>query len=336
MEWVILFFLAASIYLYALLGGADFGVGVHELFIDAKNKRKHEDVVKEAMGPVWEANHMWLIIVVVILFVGLPKVYSEVSIHLHIPLMLMLLGIILRGCAFSFRQYDAVEDGSRKYYSIVFSISSFLTPITLGIIIGALMLGRIQPEPIDYYSTYVAPWLNIFSLATGSFILSIFTFVAAVFMIGENNIGPFKSGYIKRAKICYVVMILSGGMVFIASHIDGLNLAAQFVSHPVALTAMSIATFCHICMWKYFNMRRAWRLRILTGFQLLMIITAWIAVTFPNVVVYADGTTLTVLDNLAPSSSQFALGVALLAGAGIFLPILFYLFFIFKFNRFHH
>ncbi len=330
MIWIVLFFLALSTYLYCLLGGADFGIGVHELFVKSKRKRAHEDIVKEAMGPVWEANHMWLIIVVVILFVGFPKVYAEGSTHLHIPIMLMLIGIIMRGCAFSFRHYDSVEDGSRKYYSLIFSISSLLTPIMLGVIVGALTLGRIQTEPLGYYETYVNPWLNVFSFAVGLFVLSIFTFLAGVFMIGEQSIGAFRLNYIRRAKISHIVMVIMGGLVFLAAELSGLNLAEKFLKNHIALVAIFLATASHGWLWLLFNIKSAWRLRFLTGFQLLMVVVAWFAIMYPNALYYADGSALSLLEHAAPAKTLFMLSLALIIGSVIFLPLLTYLFVVFK------
>ena len=330
MNWVVLFFLGLSAFLYCLLGGADFGIGVHELFIKPENKRKHEDIVKEAIGPVWEANHMWLIIVVVVLFVGFPKLYTEISIHLHIPIMLMLMGIIMRGCAFTFRHYDSIEDGSRKYYSLVFSISSILTPIMLGVIVGSLMLGRIQTQPTTYFETYVAPWANLYSFSVGFFVLSVFAFIASIFMVGETTIGQFKDNYIKRGKVSHSIMIIVGAFVFLSAEIDGVHLISQFMAHPVALTAFLLASISHIFLWKLFKVKQAWGLRFLTGFQLLMILTAWMAVNYPNIIAYADGTFLSLVIPMAPPKTLFALGMALIIGAAFFLPVLGYLFFIFK------
>ncbi len=330
MIWIVLTFLALSVYLYCLLGGADFGVGVHELFVSKKKKRQHEEVVRVAMGPVWEANHMWIIITIVILFVGFPRVYAEVSTYLHIPITLMLVGIIMRGCAFSFRHYDAVEDGSRKYYSLIFSLSSILTPITFGMIVGALMLGKINPEGLDYYSVYVAPWLNLFTLATGFFILSIFTFIASIFMIGEETIGDLKKSYIRRAKIVHLIMIAMGGLVFLTAQMEGFPLAIQFLKNPIALTSVALATISHFLLWKWLASAKAWPLRFVAGFQLLMVVTAWMEFSFPNAITYADGSVLSFLAEAGPDKTLWMLGLTLIIGAIIFLPILGYLFFVFK------
>ena len=110
MLYVVTGFLWISILLYLLLAGADFGAGILELVSSPKSKIITRKLMYRIMGPIWEANHMWLIISIVILFVGFPAVYTAVSVYLHIPLVLMLMGIIARGTAFSFRNYDAVKD----------------------------------------------------------------------------------------------------------------------------------------------------------------------------------------------------------------------------------
>lgn len=333
MEWIVLFFLALSVYLYSLLGGADFGAGVHELFVAAKDRRKHEEVVKEAMGPVWEANHMWLIIMIVILFVGFPKVYAQVSIYLHIPITLMLMGIVLRGCAFTFRHYDVVEDSWRKHYSTVFAYSSLITPIMFGMIIGALMLGRIEPQPTDYFTTYIAPWFNIFCLTVGLFVLSIFMFLAGVFMIGEEKIGIFRTEYIKRTKQLHLVMIIAGAMVFVTAEASGLPLIQNFFSHPLATLAIILATLSHFVLWRLFKSRLTWTLRAVAGFQLFMVVAAWMAVIFPDVIFYDDGSRLSILNAVGPEKTIWLLSWALMIGAVLFLPLLVYLFIIFKGKR---
>ena len=85
-------FLYLAILLYVLLGGADFGAGIIEMFTSQRNIRRTRKTVYHAIGPIWEANHMWLIIVIVILFVGFPIIYSDLSVYLHIPLLIMLMG----------------------------------------------------------------------------------------------------------------------------------------------------------------------------------------------------------------------------------------------------
>lgn len=129
MIYVVIAFLWVSIVLYFILGGADFGAGIVELFtFRRKDKKITKNLMYESIAPIWEANHMWLIIAIVILFVGFPEIYSFASIYLHIPLVLMLVGIIARGTAFTFRHYDAVKDEWQTVYTQIFYYSSLLTP----------------------------------------------------------------------------------------------------------------------------------------------------------------------------------------------------------------
>ncbi|RZK64206.1 MAG: cytochrome d ubiquinol oxidase subunit II, partial [Pedobacter sp.] len=117
MIYVVISFLWTAILLYILLGGADFGAGIIELFTSKENRPKTRKTMYNAIGPIWEANHMWLIIAIVILFVGFPKIYTTISVYLHIPLVCMLLGVIARGTAFVFRNYDAVKDEMQRVYT---------------------------------------------------------------------------------------------------------------------------------------------------------------------------------------------------------------------------
>src|SRR5512146_2241093 len=171
MLYVVIIFLLIAVFLYCLLGGADFGAGIIELFAGS-NKDKIKTLVSKAMAPIWEANHMWVIITVVILFMGFPAIYTQVSISLYIPLILLLIGIIFRGTAFTFRHYDAILDESQIIYSRIFAVSSLIVSFFFGLIVGALVSGKITPEPANFYEGYIHPWINLFSISTGIFICS--------------------------------------------------------------------------------------------------------------------------------------------------------------------
>ena len=141
---IVVTFLCLGLLLYFLLGGADFGAGIVELFTSRRNRSRTRRTSYQAIGPVWEANHMWLIIAIVILFVGFPRLYTVMSIHLHIPLVILLIGIIARGTAFVFRHYDAVRDDMQLVYNGIFEYSSIITPLFLGIIAGSAISGSID------------------------------------------------------------------------------------------------------------------------------------------------------------------------------------------------
>ncbi|MDB5086469.1 MAG: cytochrome ubiquinol oxidase subunit, partial [Mucilaginibacter sp.] len=166
MLYVVISFLFLAIVLYFLLGGADFGAGIIELFTSEKNKSRTRKTSYQAIGPIWEANHMWLIIAVVIMFVAFPTIYSTMCTYLHIPLLIMLLGITARGTAFAFRNYDAIKgENTQRIYNKVFVYSSFITPLFLGIIAGSAVSGRIDINADTFLSAYIFSWLNWFSVA---------------------------------------------------------------------------------------------------------------------------------------------------------------------------
>src|SRR5688572_25647684 len=217
MLYVVIIYLWAAILLYLLLGGADFGAGIIELFTSKKNERLTRRTMYKAIGPIWEANHMWLIITIVILFVGFPAIYTTMSVHLHIPLVIMLLGIIARGTAFTFRHYDAVVDDMQEVYNRIFAWSSFLTPFFLGIIAGSAVSGQIDTEARDFLTAYVYSWLSWFTVAIGLFTVGICGFLAAVYLIGEAESPQERARFRKKAFVMNIAAVASGGLVFLAA-----------------------------------------------------------------------------------------------------------------------
>src|SRR4051812_5378836 len=110
LEIVIALVTLASLILYALMGGADFGGGVWDLLAQGPRAARQRKVISDAIAPIWEANHVWLILVIVLLFTAFPGAFAAMMTALHIPLTAMLVGVVLRGSAFVFRKYDAKDD----------------------------------------------------------------------------------------------------------------------------------------------------------------------------------------------------------------------------------
>jgi len=132
---------------YAVLGGADFGGGIWDLLAGGPRKAAQRDAISHAMGPVWEANHVWLIFVIVLLFAGFPDAYAALSIGLFFPFHLVLLGIILRGAAFVFRAYSPQSArgvaAPKHAWGAVFGAASVVTPLVLGMSLGAVSSGAV-------------------------------------------------------------------------------------------------------------------------------------------------------------------------------------------------
>jgi len=116
---------------YVLLGGADFGGGVWDLAARGPRASQHRKIIAHAIGPIWEANHVWMIVAVVLLFTCFPSAFAVIMTALHVPVTLMLIGIVLRGSSFVFRKVDPAGEGGPSGWQTVFAVSSLVTPVMI-------------------------------------------------------------------------------------------------------------------------------------------------------------------------------------------------------------
>lgn len=330
MEQVVIIFLCLAILLYFLLGGADFGAGIIELFTSEKNRGKTRNTMYHAIGPVWEANHMWLIIAIVILFVGFPFIYTTMSVHLHIPLAIMLIGIIARGTAFVFRHYDAVKDNMQGVYNQVFVYSSFITPLFLGIIAGSVLSGQIDLNANNFADAYIFSWLNWFSISVGLFTTALCGFLAAIYLIGECKTVEDKKRFIKKAEYMNIAAVIFGAMVFFSAAMENVPLMNWVVYNKVGLTAVSLASLSLVLLWYLLLKGKTKILRLLAGFQVTMILVAISYAHFPNFIRLKGGEVISLYTTIGPDKTIQSLGWALVLGSLLILPFLGYLFYKFQ------
>ncbi len=332
MEYIVIAYLFLAILLYLILAGADFGAGIIEMFTSKKNVKRTRKTLYHAIGPIWEANHMWLIIVIVILFVGFPVIYSELSVYLHIPLTIMLIGIIARGTAFVFRHYDAVRDNMQSVYNRIFIWSSVVTPLFLGIIAGSTLSGRINPDATTFTSAYIYSWLDWFAVSVGIFTVALCGFLASVYLIGEADDENDRQRFIRKAKAMNIIAVLSGIVVFIAAYLENIPLAKWIFEDKVGLGAVILATIALIFMWRYVLYLKSITLipRMLAAFQVTMILLAISYAHFPQFVFLHGRDALSLLEHQAPYKTMQSLGWALLLGSIFILPSLFYLYYSFQ------
>ena len=329
MLYVVIIFLWTSVLLYLLLGGADFGAGIIELFTARKNKVQIRKTLYKAIGPIWEANHMWLIIAIVILFVGFPVIYSTMSTYLHIPLTVMLLGIVARGTAFAFRHHDAVVDDMQDVYNKIFAYSSFITPFFLGVIAGSAVSGQIDTSARDFSTAFVFSWLSWFTVAIGLFTVSICGFLAAVYLIGETESPPERIRFRNKAFIMNLAAVVSGGLVFISAEAQQIPLWQWIFGEPIGMLAVIAATISLLVLWYLMYRGKSAVPRLLAGFQVSMILLAVTYNHFPDIVILKEGT-LSLMDHAGHEKTIDALGMALLIGSIFILPALFYLMYSFQ------
>lgn len=332
---ILIFFIGASLLLYVLLGGSDYGAGILELLPAGKQREEQKHVINEAMGPVWEANHIWLILIVVILFVGFPSIFTTLMVALHIPMLALLVGIVVRGTAFTFRHYDAIQaPKSQRVYTLLFGISSLWAAFWLGIIVASLGRGLIDTsaeaaQRLGVWGVYVAPWWGWYPLATGLFVASIFAFLACVYLIDETKDEALRRRFTRYGAAFNGAVILSGGLVFAASYLEKESLVAVFFRNPATLVVMALATLMFIVLWTAIRRHNVIVTRLVAGAQVTMILFGWLLLYAPVVVLTAQGP-LTFYKDAAPAATQMHLVIALLAGSLLIFPSLIFLLRVFK------
>ncbi|MEP6572023.1 MAG: cytochrome d ubiquinol oxidase subunit II [Gemmatimonadota bacterium] len=312
---------------YALLAGADFGGGVWDMLATGPRKVAQRALIAEAISPVWEANHVWLILAVVILFTCFPPAYAHLSIALHIPLVLMLIGIVLRGTAFTFRSYDSQHHQAQRRWGRIFASASVVTPLILGIAIGAVASGRIGGPPSGtFIQAYVLRWFNPFCLSVGCFALALFAFLAATYLTVEAKTAELRDDFRVRA-------LWAGAAVF-ATALVTLVLALRFAplvgeglmrsprAVPIHLLTGAAAVTALAALW-----RRHWRIaRLAAAAQVTLILWGWAFSQYP----YLVPPTITVQNSVAPPVTIRIVLIALAVGAVVLVPSLVYLMKVFK------
>ena len=174
--------LFAGVVAYAVLGGADFGSGFFDLTAGSSRRGAElRTLVDHSIGPVWEANHVWLIYVLVIWWTGFPESFAAAMSTLALPLLFALLGIVLRGASFAFRKY-AETLGQARLFGVVFATSSILAPFFLGTVAGGIASGRV---PLDGTGDRWTSWVNPTSLFGGVIAVGTCAFLAGVFLVAE-------------------------------------------------------------------------------------------------------------------------------------------------------
>ncbi len=316
---------------YVLLGGADFGGGVWDLFARGPRREQQRALIAHAIGPIWEANHVWLILVVVLLFTCFPPAFAVISTELHVPLSLMLFGVVLRGSAFTFRTYDAQDDGVQRRWGLVFSLSSILTPAALGICVGAIASGAVGRAStlgaVPFAARFVDPWTNPFVLGVGAFSLALFAFLAAVYLTVEAGADAELQGDFRRRALAAGVAVFVcafGTLAMADAHAP--RIIAGVMRSPAALP-LQLATAAAALLAFWALIVRRYRLaRLAAGAQVSCIVWGWGIAQYP----YIIPSTLTVHDAAAPAITlRLTLG-ALAAGAIVLVPSLAYLYRVFK------
>jgi cytochrome d ubiquinol oxidase subunit II len=170
---------------YAVLGGADFGAGFWDLTAGgARRGARVRGLIKRSMSPVWEANHVWLIFVLVIFWTGFPTGFGAVMSTLYVPLFGAAVGIIFRGAAFAVRG-EAATIGEARVLGATFALSSVIVPFFFGATVGAIATGQVPSpdgggDPISSWTNLPAIYIGVLAVATGAYLAAVFLAADAV------------------------------------------------------------------------------------------------------------------------------------------------------------
>jgi cytochrome d ubiquinol oxidase subunit II len=307
--------------LYTVLAGADFGAGFWQLVAGSGERgRRIRDHAHHANAPVWEANHVWLILVITVLWTGYPTVFGSVFSTLAIPIFVAAIGIVLRGLAYTL-QNATMEPRQRRLIDMTFAVSSIITPYMLGTVIGAIASGRVPVG--NAAGDLVTSWVNPTSILAGCLAVLTGAFLAAVYLAADArrlHEPELADAFRTRALMAGVA---AGGLAIAglivedhdARHIfngltTGWGLAAVIISGTAGLTSLGLT-------W----MRRYGAARAGAALAVAAILSGWAMAQRPDVL---PGLTLSAA--AAADSTMIAIIISIAIGAVTLFPSLALLF----------
>ena len=319
----------AALVIYSLFGGADYGAGFWDLMCSGPRQQGQRDLIARAIQPVWEANHIWLILIVVLMFSGFPAAFSEISLSLAVPIFLILLGIVLRGSSYVFRAYFTGSVRTQLYWGKVFSISSSITPLFLGIVIGAISSNGVLVKDGISESGFLGTWFYPFPLIVGLLSLSLFAYLSACYLTIETDDPALQNDFRNRALFSGFASLMAAFATYVVAGNaaqgirDGLS-RAPYV-WLIELGGAIAALVAFQALWT----RHYQRARIAAAAQVTLIVFGWGVAQYPYVV----RPELTIYNSSAPTNIVSDLVIAVAMGALLLIPSLILLLFVFKTHR---
>ncbi|HEY1834623.1 MAG TPA: cytochrome d ubiquinol oxidase subunit II [Solirubrobacteraceae bacterium] len=316
-----LIFVLVGLALYAVLAGADFGAGLWQLLAGSGERAERlGEHAHEAMAPVWEANHVWLIFVLTVSWTAYPAAFGAVASTLAVPFFLAAVGIILRGAAYALRSGSA-NTRERRRIDRAFAGASLLTPFALGTMVGAVASRRVPPG--NAAGKLFASWLNPTSLTVGALAVCASAYMAAVFMAADAaRTGDEQLVRSLRLRAlaagCATGALAVAGLIVL--HADAHVLYERMV-HREALIGPAVSALAGLATLALVHTRRFEPARYAASLAVAAVIGGWGYAQYPSLL---PG--LTVAQAAASHDVLVALVVAVLAGALVLFPSLALLF----------
>ena len=316
--------LALAAVIYLLTGGADFGGGILALSSRGENRAGRREAVETAIAPIWEANHVWLILIVVLLFVCFPVGYAAISTALHIPLTLFLLAIVGRGSAFVFRQYGRGDEVEKRHWDRVFGWSSLAAAFLLGDIYGGLLSHEIRFGPDGVPLSFFAGWTSPLAISVGLMVVAQTSLLAAVYLCVEST-GAVRESF-RRSAIGWGVALggFAGATLVLASEgapgLASTLLTGDSVGFHVATGLAALAALSALAV-----SRLRWA-RAFAVIQATLVASGGVVALHP----YLVPPDLTLAEAAAPDAAIRTTLIVLAMGSLVLIPAFGWLLWVFK------
>ncbi len=329
---ILLSILWLALFIYAIFGGADFGAGMLELFAIGESRQRQTALIDESIGPVWESNHVWLIFLLVVFFTAFPSAFAAINVVLFIPLLLAVIGIVLRGSSFVFKTHGIIRSNRNvRILTRTFSVASAMTPFFLALVGAAIASGVIVIQNKGQIVTNTASdWLTPFTLTVGAMALSLCVTISAIYLTVEAT----GKGQTELAE-AFRRRGLTAGALTAAFGLLGLILSpseAAFLWHgmlnraiPVVIVTMLVGIATAAALW---FKRYVWA-RVLVVALTALLLLSWGMSQYP----YIIPPDVTDANASSPLPTQQFLLVGIIIALIIVVPSLWYLFYVFKLKK---
>jgi cytochrome d ubiquinol oxidase subunit II len=301
---------------YALFGGADFGGGFWDLIAgDAEKGERPRALIQRSLTPVWEANHVWLIFVLVILWTAFPPAFSAIFTTLYVPIALAALGIVLRGAGFAFRK--SIQGlSARRAAGATFALSSVLTPFFMGAVVGAIASGNVPAGGNgDAFST----WLEPLPLLTGAMFVATGAYLSAVFLVGDARRAgepDLEHYFVRRALAAAAVAGIAAAFGLVELHAEARYIFDRLVDQGLPLVILSVV--CGVGLLAALLRSGRKPLRPLAAGAVVSVIWGWGVAQFP----YLLPTSLRIDQAAAPDPTLVTIFIVFAVAAVLVLPSL--------------
>lgn len=307
---------------YAMFGGADFGGGIWTALAFGRRKREVREAIFQAMGPVWETNHVWLILVLVALWTGFPGVFAALFESLFFPLTVALIGIVFRGAAFAFRHFGEEGEEGLPATGLVFSAASIITPFAMGVAVGSVSYGHV-PYGEEAPPGIFEAWLHPFPLLCGVISLAMCAFLTPFYMLARP-LGTLREDFRRMALFASLAL---GAITTLALPFAAFDAPEFFRRLVEPLPLIIVAGAIALGLGSLFILWKQW-LRLsapVAAATVCAVIAAWAAAMNPYILM----PDVTIEAAAAGDSVLRAFVIALPAGALILVPSLYFLFSLF-------